>query len=206
MKLEQQQQYKLKCEPRRKRINQQKKQWKISGNRIVEKAKLLNWDDPVELMILFWNIEDSKTQLNTLLDYRQEKFDIMILVETFATENIEIEFFTTSNQKAIRRMAGRPMGGVTIGNNKGLKMTTIITAAEKQSLCVEAQPPTYCKNGPYFWPQTELDEIIHLVADSVQKTHCTTVFFSKFRPLDWTNNSTWLRKDSCLKSSNSGLP
>ena len=67
-KLEQQKQFNLLCELRHKRIDQPNKQWIISRNKIVEKAKRLTQDDTGELKVLLWNIEDANTKLNMLPD------------------------------------------------------------------------------------------------------------------------------------------
>ena len=98
----------------------------LSGNNIVETAKRLTQDDSGELKVLFWSMEGEKTKLNMLLDYRHQQFDIIIMVETFATEDLEIEPCTTRNQKAIKPMAGRPIDGIIIGDKNVSKWPLLL--------------------------------------------------------------------------------
>ena len=70
-----------------------------------------NW----RIEFLFLSIEDTKTKLDILPSYRLQRSDSIILAGNFATQDLEIEIITTSKQKAIKPMAGRPMGGITSG-------------------------------------------------------------------------------------------
>ena len=140
------------------------------------------------MKILLWNIEGAKIKLQILSDFTLQQYDILVLVETFATKDLEIEFFTTLNQRAIKPVTGRPMGGITIGVNKRLNMTAKITASDHQFLCVELAPVNLRIIGAYFWPHTELDEIIHPLADLILKTNHITVLCGDFNCRTDQNN------------------
>ena len=130
--------------------------------------------------ILFWNIEGAKTKLDMIPDSRLNSFDILILVETFAVDDLEIEHFITLNQNATKPPMGRPMGGITIGINKRLKVLPRIIAADHQFLGIHLKPLNYCVYGAYFWPNTELEEIVNPLSELLQQTDCETVICGDF--------------------------
>ena len=120
------------------------------------------------MQVLLWNVEGAKSTLATE-DADISNVTLIIFVETMCLQELNVDQFKCINQKAIRPVRGRPMGGITIGVNKKYQVKISNVKKTDRTVTVKLQFPRnalYVIAG-YFPPQTEVDEIVSDLSESL---------------------------------------
>ena len=113
-----------------------------------------------------WNVEGAKTTFERSQKHH-ENFDLLLLSETFATKSFEIENFTCVHSPARQPAKGRPIGGLTIANNKRFRHSAKELYNSEHILLVSLSNCTTKLMLCYFQPAYNIGNVLNEIENAL---------------------------------------
>ncbi|PSN36637.1 hypothetical protein C0J52_22292 [Blattella germanica] len=122
-----------------------------------------------EWTLALWNIEGQRNVMNIIPETALQKYDIVILIETFATKSIEIAGKYSTHTLAIQGAAGRPSGGVSCYTSPTMGQK-YFEHTEENTVILKTNIITIII-GLYFNPKADIVDVIDSTIHAIRFTN-----------------------------------